>query len=98
MTSFDRMKKQSRTITSIEDEKYLFVKYQYKGTYTTCRRYRHKPKDCCHIEGANIPKYNYCDKTGNIKKWCHKRTKEENPRSNKNKYNKKKFNYLKTTN
>ena len=39
---FDRINKRPETKTSREDEKYLNIKPQYKGTCTTCRKYGHK--------------------------------------------------------
>ena len=51
-----------------EDENDLNVKYKYKGTCVTCRKYTHKSKDCSHREGANLPKFNYCDKPGHVNK------------------------------
>ena len=41
---FYLMKKQSIPRTSIEDEKHLYVKSQYKITCTTCGKYGHKGK------------------------------------------------------
>ena len=63
---------------SREDENLLYVKYQYKGTYTTYRRCVHTPKDLCHREGENIPKFHYSEKSGHVKKDCSKRTNEKN--------------------
>ena len=41
---FNQMNEQSGPRTSIEDEKVLYVKSQYKSTCTTCRKYGHKGK------------------------------------------------------
>ena len=62
------MNKQSIPKMSVEDESYLNVKYQYKGTCATCRKYGHKSKDFLYSEGANAPKFNYCDKPVHVKK------------------------------
>ena len=51
---FDQTNEQSGPRTSREDEKSLYVKSQYKGTCTTCGKYRHKGKDCWQKEGANV--------------------------------------------
>ena len=50
---FDRRNEQSGLINSIQDEKLLYIKSQYKGTCMTCRKYGHNVKDWCHKEGAN---------------------------------------------
>ena len=55
----DQTNEQSRPVTSREDEEYLYVKSQYKGTSTTCRKYGHKGKYFGHKEGANLPKFHY---------------------------------------
>ena len=80
------MNKQSKPKTSREDENLLYLKNQYKGTCTTCRIYRHKGKSFCHIEGANIPKFYYCDKPEHVKKYYQKIIKEEKSWNNKNNY------------
>ena len=38
LVKYDQMNKQPRPKTSIEDEKSLYVKYQFKITCRTCRR------------------------------------------------------------
>ena len=45
---FDQMNEQSVPRASIEDEKPLYVKSQYKGTCKNYWKYRHKVKDCWH--------------------------------------------------
>ena len=42
---FYKMNEQSETKTATEDEKPLYIKYQYKGTCTPCGIYRHKVRD-----------------------------------------------------
>ena len=64
LVKYDQINKQSRPKIPIEDENYLNVKPQYKGTCVTGRKYGHKSKDCSYREGANVPKFNYCDKPG----------------------------------
>ena len=95
---FDQMNKQSRKITSRENEKSLYLKFQYKGACTTYGKYGHKSKNFWHREGANLPKFYYCDKPEHAKKDWHKRIKEEKSSNYKNKDNKKKWNNYKMTN
>ena len=57
LVKFDGTNKQPRPRTSREDEKALYVKSQYKGTCTTCGKYRHKGKDCWQKEGANLQNF-----------------------------------------
>ena len=64
----ERTIKKSRPKMSGEDENYLYIKYQYKGTCADYRTYRHKSKDCLHREGANVPTFNYSDKPGHVNK------------------------------
>ena len=94
----DEMKKHSRPRDSREDEKPLYVKSKYKGTCTTCGKYRYKGKVCWYKEGANVSTFYYCDKPVHVKKDCKKRIREEKSRNIKNKYQKKKCNYFKRNN
>ena len=48
LVKIDQMNEQSRPRTSQEDEKYPYLKSQYKGIFTTCRKYGHMPKDFWH--------------------------------------------------
>ena len=73
---FDQMNKISETKTSREDGKTIYVKFQYKGTCTTCGKYGHKGKDSSHKEGENVQKCHYCDKPGHLKKDFRKRIRE----------------------
>ena len=66
----DQMNEQSGSKTSIEDEKPLYIKPQYKGTSATYGEYGHKSKDFWHKEGANTSKFHYYDKPGYVKKYC----------------------------
>ena len=45
---FELINKQSRLITSIEDEKYLYLKPQYKVTCMTYGKCEQKGNDCRH--------------------------------------------------
>ena len=62
LVKFDHINKKSILRTSRKDEKPLYIKSQYKVTCMTCGKYGHKSKYLWHIEGANLPKYPYCDK------------------------------------
>ena len=46
LVEYDRTNKKSRQKMSREDENHLYVKYQYKGTCATFRKYGNKSKDC----------------------------------------------------
>ena len=74
------------------------VKYQYKGTCMTCRKYGLKSKDFWHRKGENIPKGHYCDKSEHVKQDSCKKTREDKPRNYNSKDNKKKCNYCKINN
>ena len=63
-----------------------------------CGKYRHKSEELWHREGANIPKYHYCEKVGHVKKYCRNRIREEKSRNHKNEDDKKKCNYRKMKN
>ena len=87
------MNEELEIITLREDKKELYIKYQYKGICTTCGKYRNKSEDLWHREDANVPKCHYCEKVIHTKQECYNRTREEKPRSNNEKGNKKKYNY-----
>ena len=63
-----------------------------------CGKYRHKSEELWHREGANIPKYHYCEKVGHVKKYCRNRIREEKSRNNKKKDNQHKLNDSKIKN
>ena len=98
LVKFYQMNKQSGPITSREYLEYLYVKFWYKVTCTTCKRYGHKLKEFWNKEGINVPKFNYCHKPGHVNKYWWRIIREERLNSNKNEDNKKKFNYSKEKN
>ena len=46
-------------------------KTQYKGNCTTFGKYGHKSKDFWHGESSNVPKCNYYNMVGHLKKEYH---------------------------
>ena len=54
---YDQMAVKSETKTSIEDEKSLYVKYKFKGTFNKCGTYGHKSINCMERKENNYSTY-----------------------------------------
>ena len=61
---------QSDAKKSIKYERSLYVKTQYTVTCTTWGKYEQKPNIVGNREGVIIPKCNYCNKLGHLKRYC----------------------------